>query len=254
MTIAPATQVIITLQFASPIRTLDPLEIASLYNHLAAKFPAFEQVPPAGPMPYKLTQLDGSEPTEYSPPLMPRLKFTAADGSRVLLFQLDRLSYGWQRTVDLSEQDDYPGFDSLLEEYTAAWHEVSSWIEERTSEAPQPRIGEIAYVNGFLTRDVDDNPIRLSDIYCFIRPNPDGTPINGYSYSWNERLNVADGVLSVVAQGPVITPSSRPATLLTLTATFVVANVTAFAEDFLAVRRRIHETFSRTVAVGRRSS
>lgn len=251
MTIAPASEVIITIQFKTPVRTLNALEIARLYEAFSPPYEQFDQVAPAGPMPFKLTHLDGSEPIEYAPS-MARLRFATAARNRVIMFQPDRFSFGWQRTVGLDQQDDYPGFDALLDEGMAEWTKLRSWFANTLDVSLEPNVAEIVYVNAFVTRTPEGEKIRLSQIYNFLNPTPPPVSVNGYAHSWNQRLDGMEGVLIASAEGPVITPAGIPATLLTLAGTFLLSSEDSIEADLLKVRGIIGETFKRVINAERR--
>lgn len=251
MTIAPANEVIITIQFKSAARQLNPLEIARLYEVFSPKFPLFEQGPAAGPMPFKLTQLDGSEPIEYTAG-MTRLRFVNETRTRVIMFQADRFSYGWQRTVGLDQQDDYPGFDALLSEAIKEWERLRAWFSSSLEVTLEPRIAEVAYVNAFVTRTPDGDLIRLSQIYNFLNPSIQPASINGYSHTWNQRLRGVDGVMVISAEGPVITPEQIPATLFSITSTFELSSEEQLQTELLLVREQVGETFRRVINEERR--
>lgn len=241
---ASATEVVITVQFAEPVRIGHVLEVAAIYRDFAEQFPDYDQLPPAGPMMHKLTQLDGSEPVSFQSSGL-RVRFGAMERGRYITLQDDRLSYGWIRRAGLDQDADYPGFDELLKEFREVWSDVAESLQRHVGGEIRPGLGEIAYVNGAATRDKDGNAIRLSSIYRFLNPDVPPAGVNGYNYSWNETLNVADGILSTSAAGPIVTLGDVPATLLTLTATFQFAEDKDMFEELLTVRGRVNGTYRR---------
>ena len=244
---APITQVIITVQFATALRALNALEISEIYQAFASDFPVYEQIAAAGPMPYKLTQLDGTEPVDYEMPNIPRLSLSAPDRGRLIMIQHDRFSCGWQRTVPLGDEDGYPGFAEILSLFASSYERFLATVEEITEVRPKAKVAEIAYVNAFLTRTPDGDKVRLSDLYTFIRAAEVPVSINGYQYTWNERLRVADGVLVVTVSGPVKLTDGVPASSFALTSTYLIKDEDRIEEEMLAVRARSGETFRRVV-------
>lgn len=248
MEIAPATQVMITIQFSTPLRPLNALEVADLYAHFSHQFASYAEVVRAGPMPYNLKQLEGSEPIEVAMVEMPRLQFTSEDHAEVVLLQQDRFSFGWQRTTMLDADDQYPGFEKVLDGFQRCWDICVSWVKTKLEVDLIPKVAEIAYVNAFLTRNQEGKNVRLSEIYSFLKRADVPVVMNGYSYSWNEKLLVAEGVLVVAIQGPVlINATGTPATTFGLTATFLMSGTIDMRSELLLVRERIGATFKRIV-------
>lgn len=251
MTVGPVTEAMITVQFGEALLQLNALHIADIYQSFSAAFPMYDQVQPAGPMPYKLTHLDGSEPLEYEQSTFPRLRFQSIANGRVLMLQADRFSYGWQRNAFLDTPEEYPGFDLMLREFVANWELLQRWVAERFAIYLQPAVAEVAYINMIRTISADGERRRLSDIYSFLNPEPVSlippVPINGYSYSWNEKLIVSDGILALTATGPAVLADGMPSTMFSLAATFKLATPSSFTGELLAVRARIRETFARSI-------
>lgn len=249
MTIAPVTQVMITIQF-NAFRPLNALEIARLYSGFESEFPVFDQVQAAGPMAYTLGQIEGSEAVEYEVPTIPRLSFSTADGGQLILIQNDRFSYGWVKAHSIDEAKAYPGFEHVLENFERLFEGFLASITRVADGTVHPKVAEIAYINALPERDSGNNSIRLSDIYTFLNRSDTPVAINGYNYSWNEKLGVVDGVLSVVAAGPVWLPNKVPGSSLSLTSTFKLSSGRSIREDLLAVRARSGETYRRVTVSG----
>lgn len=254
MAIASATEVLVTVQFEQPLEPLTALQIASFFSVFSSNFPAYSQVQWAGPMAYRMTQADGSEPFPVQQWGMPRLRFGDMIGGRYILFQQDRISYGWQRTTQLNEPDGYPGFESILLEAKGVVQAAVEWLTNNLGGAPTLMGGEIHYGNAF-----EMSGKRLSDVYSFLAVTNPPLRLGAYNYAWSTPMEVANGILSVAASGPaVVAKIADPhqsaeeiegvhVTLLTLTGTFMISDASQLDGEFLTVRKHIGEIFTQLV-------
>lgn len=243
MVYAPIVQVLITVQFEQSIPPMNALQIASYCQSVSDRFKIFEQGEPAGPMPYRHAQLEGREEPPVVVSTMPRIGLKSADQTRVLLFQNDRFSYGWQRVAALGSDPEYPGYEVIRNE---AEREFESFVEaclRIVHSRPSIRVAEIAYTDALPDRDIDGSTRRLSSIFSFLDPEGPLRIIRGYDYSWNEELE-PEGILSVRAYGPVITEGDVTAALLTTTATFE-----QYASDFSGVVAELNMAHDRSLSV-----
>jgi uncharacterized protein (TIGR04255 family) len=245
---ATATEVVIALQFGAPLAGLNALQIADLVGRFP-EFPRFTELPLSGPMPYSLGQLQGSEPVDGFVANFPRIGLGSNSGDRTLSFQADRLTYSWVRTSEIGQEDDYPGFDELLKEFEPLVARFVNQLLAMGLENLTFKVAEITYVNVIPTRTKDNDIIKLSSLFAFMRPALGWPPINGYWYSWNERLGVADGVLQVQVNGPVVYAPEKPAASFSLTGAFLITDHHNLNSELLAVRERMGETYRRVLSL-----
>ena len=118
---APITAMMLTVQFAPPLPSLNLPQLVDAYNPFRQEFPGFDQLPPAGPMP-----LNMSMQNVFFPPT-PRSRFLTADERYHILFQNDRFSFAWNRLSPLSQPPEYPGFVAVLEGNANALN--ATWTE-----------------------------------------------------------------------------------------------------------------------------
>lgn len=253
MVYAPIVQQLLTLQFEEPLPPLNALHIAAYCRSLGERFQRFEQGDPAGPMPYRLAHLDGREPAPVVVSTMPRIAVTSADGSRVLIFQNDRFSYGWQRTQALKFDPDYPGYATLRQEAADEFAQFCDQVERLIQRRPRIAVTELSYTDAIPDRDQDGTVRRLSSLFTFIATDQPPRTVRGFDYSWNETLD-PDGILSVRVYGPVVTEGDVTAALLTTTATFEnrANDFSEAAAGLDAAHERITLTFSSVVRESRR--
>ncbi|NYD91453.1 TIGR04255 family protein [Sphingomonas melonis] len=244
-----ATEVVIALQFADPLPHLNAIQIASITDGFA-EFPRFAELPVSGPMPYSLEQLDGTEPINGFVASFPRIALGSEDGDRTLTFQADRLTYSWVRTAELLDEDDYPGFDELVKELQPVIERFATLVQETANVTVSYKVAELTYVNVIPTRTPDNEPIRLSTLFAFLAPVPNSPGVNGYFHAWNEKLGVAEGVLRLQVNGPVLYAPEKPGASFTLAGTFLISDAQQLPQELLAVRQRIGETYGRVLATG----
>lgn len=219
MTYAPLVQLLFTVQFAEPLAPLNALEIASIYGSFVPDFTEFAQVDPAGPMPHRFEQLEDASQLPPVIATMPRVQITGDNGSRVILFQNDRFSFGWQRMNALGDDPSYPGYASLRDSAVEHYGKFCRALSEIGRGTPTLLASEIAYTDAFPDRDRDGTPRRLSSIFTFLRAPTERYLVRGFEYSWNEEMD-RDGIVVVKAYGPVVTPNGITAAFLQATATF----------------------------------
>lgn len=241
-----ATEVVIALQFREALSHLNALQIAALVEGFK-QFPNFSELPPAGPMPYTLGQLDGTEAVANFDPSFPRIVLTSDDREYVLSFQGDRLTYSWVRLAEVGAEANYPGFETLAANLIPIAEQFRALTGSLFGVDIVFSVAEVTYVNVIPTRKTDGGRILLSQIYSFLAQVEGAPGINGYFYGWNEQLSVAEGVLRLQVNGPVIYAPEKPGSSFTLAAAFLLADDNGLYDQLLAVRRRIGETYSRVL-------
>lgn len=241
-----ATEVVIALQFSEPLPDLNALQIVALARGFE-ELPHYSEMPVAGPMPYSLGQLDGSEPIAGFVPSFNRVAIASRDRDRSLTFQGDRLTLSWVRTGDLSEEANYPGFDQLVAELMPLAQRFKALVADLLAVSLDFRVAELTYVNIIPTRTASDEPIRLSALFSFLARVPGSPGINGYFHAWNEKLGVADGVLRIQVNGPAVYAPGKPGASFTLAGAFLIADPANLDNELLAVRQRIGESYARVL-------
>jgi len=178
----------------------------------------------------------------------PRVQFASADGSRFVLFQEDRFSYGWHRQSPLDEDPNYPGFDTVLQDAEANWRFVRKWIKETFDLEVVPDVLEIAYADAFETHDSKGEPIPLAETFTFL--NSVGTRMLSFEYKWMEPLAdpLENGFASVTVQGPALTVYGRSVTTMASTASFKAGpSWEDIGAQFDRVHANMNEVFQRLV-------
>jgi uncharacterized protein (TIGR04255 family) len=251
---APLIQLLITAQFSPPLPFLNALQVTDLCRGIWPTFDMYEQVSPAGPMPYSFEQLEGQEPLIAPVALMPRIQLGRSADSRLLLFQADRLSYGWQRNAALNDSVDYPGFEVIRDEFLANLAQLRGWASGELSHNFELIATEVAYTDAFRTKEDDGSIRRLSSIFTFLRSDGPSYSVRGFEYGWNETMH-GEGVVKVQVNGPITTPGSIPAALLGITATIPTprAAESQLYDELNRVHDHLRATFERVVEPQRRA-
>lgn len=236
---APITQLLLTLQFVPPVASLGPIEIAACSAEFRDEFPHFEQVSRAGPMP--------TDPSvaELSLSIGPaRTRLSTSDGSRSILFQEDRFSYGWDRIVNLEESSGYPGFEIILTDAIKIWNRLRSIIENENADFTLLS-AEIAYSDAF-EAEHEGVAIPLHSIFNVISENYKSSMI-GYNFTWSEPLQAVTGFIEMQVTGPAAAPFGVFTNLQTVGRFKPKAGWLGMADDFATVHDEILEAFKKLV-------
>lgn len=238
---APVTQLLLTASFRPALGALNVLQFADLYRTFEPDFPQFAQVAPAGVMAYK----PGVTP-DLALSGAPRVQFSSSDGSRFLLFQEDRFSYGWHRQSSLDEDPNYPGFETILGDAEKHWSTIRAWISKTMGLEILPDVLEVVYGDAFEVHTAENEPIPLAETFTFLRSV--GTKMLSFEYQWVEALPVEEGIVIVSVQGPALTVYGRPVATMSSTADFK-ANESwdQIRGQFGNVRGAMNEIFQRLV-------
>lgn len=248
---APATQVMITVQFSQPLTSIGILEASSTYDEFRSDFPIFRQIGLAGPMPSSAEQFLKAELTA-SPANIPRLVMESEDNSRLLIFQSDRVSYAWNhaRSVDAPP---YPGFDALLAE---AWPQLERLIARLAQESQKEIDGfeaiQLSYVNAFRTRDTHDKHVRLAHIFSAFNQDREPQEVINYDYSWMQPLKSKtglDGLLNASISGPIGGPDGAQSSQFNYDGTLACYDMTLnqIRDLVIDIHHELHQFYIRTV-------
>lgn len=248
---APATQVMITLQFSQPLTSIGILEASSTYDEFRADFPIFRQIGLAGPMPSRAEHFLKAE-LGAPPANIPRLVMESSDNSRLLIFQSDRVSYAWNHARS-EDAPPYPGFDALLEE---AWPQIERLIErlekESQSEIKKFEAIQLSYVNAFRTRDAQNNYVRLAHIFEAFNQDREPQEVISYDYSWMQNLRSKtgeDGLLNAAISGPIGGPDGVQSSQFNYDGTLPCQNraLGEIREMVIDIHTELHQFYVRTV-------
>lgn len=247
MSFTPLVQMLMTLQFQPALNRVSVFDLAGVMAGFRQQFPTASEVPAAGPMVYSFSQLDGSEEVPFDATTTPRLKLTNPDTHETLLFQHDRMSFGWVRGGGIDSDHDYQGFDHSYERLMEIFFELQERIAQYLEISVSCVAGEIAYTNALPLDDEDGTRRKLSTIFTFLN----GTrsfEMRGWEFAWNEVLS-HDGILAVKAEGPAVIPGNKEAGILSLTATFPVATLDEdeLKRQFTDHHDQVYSTFQRIV-------
>ena len=196
----PITQILMTVQFDPPAVSLNILDLAALRERFSEKFPVFNQVAPAGPMTYRIENL--TSVNIQAAPALPRLQLLTEDMSRQIMFQYDRISFGWNRISSLRDDAGYPGYETIFSEFMDIVRTVRDFANEKDAPHLRPIVGELTYTDAFYTDNSDGSPKRLSSIFNVLNPLFH-MQNSAFSTSWNNVLsgNGPEGFIQVVVSG-----------------------------------------------------
>lgn len=211
--IAPISQIFLTIQFAVPYGNLNPIRQAEVFSVFRDRFPIFEQVTRAGPMPTEIVDAIQVFPQFGDA----RTVFYNEDRSLAVFFQDDRFSFSWDRISPLDQPPEYPGYDAILEQALAAWRQLDTLILH--SGDSEPLVGEIVYMDHF-AGDPAEGFAGLGRIYAPLAPDYESAA-SRYVFTWAQPFNEA-GSLQTQIQGPVFF-GGHVATQLQQTARFRLA-------------------------------
>ena len=232
-----------TVQFVEPLPNLNVIELAKLSEKFLDRFPTFNQINPAGPMPTNIAQLTGFEETKAAVANFPRLKFDTEDGQFTLLIQQDRMSCSWQRSPTDNGDSLYPGFEKILETLCGNVEVLSSYLETDLV----PFAGEIAYTNYFKTSS-SEGKVRLSSIFSLLEAIDDPINMNGFTFVWNEVLERENGTIQVSIGAPPVSPTPEAFALLELTGIKAFDDeISSLKDNFLSLRMDLRKSFHRIV-------
>ena len=233
-------QLVLTVSFQQPLdlTIVETAEVASLF---ADDYPVYRQIDRAGIMAAApvavpdITQMIG----------LPRLQFAAEDLTSQILFQNDRLSFGWNRQTPLDHKPDYPGFAATFATFEQHLSTLREWADDR--ETPiMPAVGELHYTDAFSLADMPA-PKRADQFRFF---NPDFIyPVASFNFSWVQAI--VEGRPGFL-QGIIASPGTSPAgvkicTLQTIARMDVTAGWDAVASEFAQAHQAIHEVYNRVV-------
>jgi uncharacterized protein (TIGR04255 family) len=238
----PITNVMVTVQFVEPLPNFNVIELGKLAERFLDRFPTFNQVNPAGPMPTNIAQLTGVEETRAPIANFPRLKFDTQDGQLTLLVQQDRMSCSWQRSPGDDGNSLYPGFETILDNLYENVESLSSYLGADLV----PFAGEIAYTNYFKTSS-SEGKVRLSSIFSLIEATDDPINMNGFTFSWNEILDRENGTIQVTIGAPPVSPIPEAFALLELTGIKAFDVEASLKDNFLSLRMDLRKSFHRIV-------
>jgi len=235
---APVVQLLLTVSFSPPIENLTILDLASVAALFRDEFPVFQQIARAGPMSAQANADHAIFPAWVS--ATPRISMSSTESRFQLLFQNDRLSFGWVRGSSLDEPNDYPGFTEIFENFETHVGQIVAWAKQVGSEI-RPAIGEIVYTDAFpLTMGKP-----LSDIITLL--NPIGKlPVNSFNYNWTQPWpNEREGYVEGLFAGPGLSPEGTYVATLETSARFEINaawdGVEAAFKDGHAVMKDIYE-------------
>ncbi len=244
---APIKQLLLTVQFEPAMVTLDVTDLAGLRAVFADEFPIFNQINRAGPM--------GFRPEQSGMPFtvgtgMPRLQFVSADLAYEVMFQEDRVSFGWSRTSPFDAPSNYPGFESLLARLGSIIRRISVYLDEIGQPTAAASSGEIVYTDVFVVPQGETFGGSLASIFRLFNG---ASPINptGMSLVWNGELGLPDvqGFTQTSIIGPEMSGDGRVTAVMQSSAHFDLGELSwdSVPERFLAARGTIGRTFQELV-------
>lgn len=189
---------------------LRAIELGPLWRTWQQDYPTLDEQPPLPPEPG-----DGETGflVSFGAPPLGRQMFSAADGSRLLQLQADRLILNWRRSVDGGA---YPRYPALRAEVERRLDDVQTLSRDRDARPIVPRRVELTYVN--LIAGTDAVP-TLADVLV----GQGTTEVGWLGASPDERLvrrwppvGPYELTLSCIA-APGGTPGGVPVLALTLT-------------------------------------
>jgi uncharacterized protein (TIGR04255 family) len=229
---APIVQLLVTVSF-NPLPDFSLLDLADVARLFQGTLPVFQLVNRVGPMPAV------PSPDEVSPFIanaIPRFALTTSDARDQLIFQEDRLSFGWSRTTPLGSEHDYPGFTSTLDQLRSHLQTLERWVTERGI-ALHPLVGEIVYTDAFLPAA----DVPLSAIFTPLNP-ASARQVNSLQYSWqSDWPGSLSGQLFGTIAGPALSRAGEVVMSLETTGRFALEDGwaswdSAFAEAHQVMR------------------
>lgn len=208
---APVVQLLLTVSFSPSLGNLTILDLADIAALYRDAFPVFQQVSRAGPMSSRAHEAVVTLPM----PMHPRIALSSATSRYQILFQDDRMSFGWVRGTELNEPNDYPGFSAVFRGLMDNVQRLIGWAGQR-GVTISPTVGEIAYTDAFAL--LAGKP--LSDIITLL--NPDGKlPVTSFNYGWTQPWpNDREGYVEGLFAGPSLSPEGRRVATLETSARF----------------------------------
>lgn len=134
----PVAEVVIALEFV-PLQTLNTIELVRAHALWSDKYPRIVQQPPLAPTSQPSGLVAGFGLQIGGTPNI-RVWMLSEDERQLLQLQNDRLILNWRRIGSV----EYPSFDDLYPEFSARWGQLGQHL---SSEAPQPVVAEVTYVN-----------------------------------------------------------------------------------------------------------
>lgn len=236
---APIVQLLLTVGFAQPISDLSLIDLADIARLFTDDLPVFQQVNRASPMPPGLDDQQALQAL-YLPAMgLPRLSLTTTDRRDQLLFQDDRLSFGWMRTTPLGAPHDYPGFRETYARFSGYLNALAEWVASKQLPV-LPAVGEAVYTDAF---EVGDRSV-LADIFSPL--NPDSKlPMNNLQYSFQQRWpDDRTGHIAGTFGGPQLSPDGMFIMTLETTGRFaLLEGFDAMASEFTEAHQLMRNTF-----------
>lgn len=242
---APIVQLLLTVSFLPALPDLSIIDLADFYALFRQEYPVFRQVARAGPMSFSPMPEMADLGHMVGPP---RLAFSTEETERQVLFQNDRLSYGWNRTSSLKSGPNYPGFSASFETLVRHLDVLRNWSSGRGIEI-RPAVAEIVYTDAFtLQSSASENPTPLPELFTFMNP-ASLHPIMGFDYSWTEQLpSELSGYIQASAAGPALSPEGVPVATLETTSYFDASTKwDQLDQKFERAHQAIHGVYERVV-------
>lgn len=181
------------------------LDVASWVEEFSGDYPAIQQLPPTPPV--QLMQADqgafggammlGQSIMLGGPVVeLPRMVLRSITTPFYVLYQADRIAFGWNRTKPLGVEEDYQGFDAVKAAFDDVARRFELWHIKRLGAPPSVRVAEISYINS-VPMDLDGKQRRISEVFRWVQPS---RPVNMFNVNWLETIAEHPGGAMVYAQ------------------------------------------------------
>jgi uncharacterized protein (TIGR04255 family) len=244
---APIKHLMLTVQFQPAMLSLNVTDLAGLRAIFADDYPIFNQLNRAGPMGFSLEQVGMPFSVGAG---MPRLQFVSSDLAYEILFQEDRVSFGWSRTAPFEAPSNYPGFESILARLGLIVKRISDYLSELDQPSASASSGEIVYTDVFIVPEGKAFGDSLPSIFnIFNAASPIST--TGLNLVWNGELQLpnVEGFTQTSILGPEMSADGRLTAVMQSSAHFNLGGLSweSVPERFLAARGTIGRTFQALV-------
>ncbi|MCA1381264.1 TIGR04255 family protein [Bradyrhizobium sp. BRP23] len=189
LSVAPAAtttlqEFILAAHFRAPL----PLGVMDLANWVSSfpDFPLHQELPPLTTANMPAIGAPEMPAIEFGMgTMLPRMLLRSHDGRYTLQLQNDRLAFGWSRIEPIGVAAEYPGFETMLAQWTEMRSRVEDWVEGRFRARPLYRLVEVNYLNA-APLEVGGKQRRISEILRF--GPPAGRLVHGFNVQWGERV------------------------------------------------------------------
>lgn len=221
---APVNEVVLSISFPRSEYLTGPF-LGTILGDLVKRYPQVEQQAPYEipvEVPSSKNAAVGAVAMQgqivfSSQPMEPRYWLTAPDNIALVQVQANYLAYNWRRK---SENQNYPGFERLAEEFKGIKDEVSEKLGAVHQEVIKPERAEITYINIIAPNSLWSTHSEMNRVIAVSFPESAEAQQLTFSYSKEITSGAGDflGRVHVSVQPAVSIATGGPLINLTVTA------------------------------------